>query len=696
MDITFNSKRHLMPIVALLAMLTAEAADVHRELVTPMSEKQWLLFGHGVQDSSINAGIGEVVIDVNWQQAAWGVGGLIAFDQPIDGRRVTSLVVEVMTLNGMPTRVVAGVATADDAHMIFPHDRGYEVTSRMQTLTFPFADFVRDKPEVTSRDFAVSDWQKVQQVKLLFLKPESDSAGDDRIFIRNPILVMTEDAVPRKVAGSAVKTQVALPKKPTQPAIAKPTTPKIHAAPLTAAPVVAQPTKRNAPSTTYLAADGWVPAEGSNTADMATTSQPASSTKNTTSATTSFASTARDEPYSDPYEEQRAPQSPTPTVDWNEWPLITDAYLDGEIGDIRSALVDRGITFEGDYTFDLSKELAGGVRTHTADRSLLNLKLTLDLAELLGWDNGTVFVNYQILDGENGNQDTGDVQVYSNIDNPKEYSQLSELWLERYERDGTVRIRVGKMDANSDFAYVDNGMEFINSSMGNSPTIVGMPTYPDPATAVNVFLYPNDRHYIGVGIYDGATQEGLRTGSRGPRTFTGDPADLFYIGETGMTWNGADYDLPGRLALGIWHHDGTFARFGSGRESGTTGFYTVLEQTLWRLDDERALDGFLQYGYADENVSAVNHHLGAGVVMAAPFSARPDDTAGLGVSWVEFSDATGAGFGAPDETAIEVFYKVQLRSRIALKPDYHYIVNPGGSGALDDASVFTLRVEVNF
>jgi porin len=46
------------------------------------------------------------------------------------------------------------------------------------------------------------------------------------------------------------------------------------------------------------------------------------------------------------------------------------------------------------------------------------------------------------------------------------------------------------------------------------------------------------------------------------------------------------------------------------------------------------------------------------------------------------------------ETAIEMFYKLQLTPFFSIKPDLQYIVNPGGD--LPNAFVAGLRMEVAF
>ena len=128
------------------------------------------------------------------------------------------------------------------------------------------------------------------------------------------------------------------------------------------------------------------------------------------------------------------------------------------------------------------------------------------------------------------------------------------MWYEQWLWNKRFRFKIGRVDANSEFAFVDNGAEFINSSFGFSPTIFLLPTYPDPASSANFFLYPAEHLSFGVGVYDGAASRGVRTGVHGPGTLDG--GELFFIGELAGQWAVGPHALPGRVGLGGWGHSG--------------------------------------------------------------------------------------------------------------------------------------------
>ncbi len=383
-----------------------------------------------------------------------------------------------------------------------------------------------------------------------------------------------------------------------------------------------------------------------------------------------------------------APATPEGTPFW-KWTRAT-----GDWFGLRTALEDRGIAFTFSLTVDWSVNTVGGANTEGSTwRHLFDAGITVDTERLVGLQGGTFYVLFQQHHGDDGSEDTGDIQAYDNIDADGR-TQISELWYEQRVLDGALGLRFGKMDVNGVFAAPETAGEFINSSFGFSPTIFVLPTYPDSATGLAVFVEPTDWLYVNAGLFDGALQEGIATGSRGPSSFFGDPADLFLIGEAGVRWTLRS--LPGRAALGIWHHTGTFDEFDGDTTDGTTGAYGIVEQMLFAENDDadQGIGAFLQYGWADEDVSEIAHHFGGGLSWTGAIPSRDADTLGIGFSFVALSDE--ADFTGDDEIAYELFYAFRVTEYSSIKADVQYITDPGGDAANSDALVMTLRFQVDF
>lgn len=392
--------------------------------------------------------------------------------------------------------------------------------------------------------------------------------------------------------------------------------------------------------------------------------------------------------------------------------------ITGDWWGARERLEAKGLTVGGETISEFSSVFDGGINQRGSFRNLLTVDAEADMDALLGLRGGTAFIQYLSVNAEDGGSlDTGDLQVYSNIENASSLDVIYELWYEQLFFGDRVRIKAGKVDANSEFAFVEAAGDFANSSAGFSPSIFAFPSYPDSAAGINIFatVYEGEgtRATIGYGLYDGAAAaDGVRTGSRGPSTFFDDDIsdDYFHIGQFSLSW---DSFMPesamlggGRVSAGVWHHTGTFDRFDGASEQGVTGLFATGEIRVFDPDwnpgsraqsdaPERGVYVFGQYGWADDEVGEVSQHLAGGVVWRGPTPERPDDSAGLYLSLVDLSDEAASGFG-DDEFVLDAYYRAQLAPAVFVQPEIQYIVNPSGDPAIDDALVGGIRVGVTF
>lgn len=343
----------------------------------------------------------------------------------------------------------------------------------------------------------------------------------------------------------------------------------------------------------------------------------------------------------------------------------------------RTRLSDSGITTGVVITNDFSDDLRGGAEPDSDfDRCLLDVSLAFDGHKLMGWSGGAALVRLHSYIGENGSDYVGDSQGFSNIDDDS-HTLLYELWVEQKLPGTNWRARVGKIDANTLFATVENSTDFLNSSMGYSPTIMKLPTYPDPGWSGNI-LFDNGHRAFGFGLYE---------------TDGGGSLALFEGGQR-MAF-GSDSRV--RVAFGLWQLRGNVVSHDDVPQALTNGFYTVDELNL-RLKPagqrDRQLAVFLQYGRADAKISSFGNHLGLGLIWPLPF--KSDDSFGSGMSWVTLGRSPGSTAGYGSETVLEFFYKRRLKSIFSVSPDFQIIHHPGGVLGRDDAVVFTPRLTAVF
>lgn len=315
--------------------------------------------------------------------------------------------------------------------------------------------------------------------------------------------------------------------------------------------------------------------------------------------------------------------------------------LTGAWGGLRASLADRGIEFGASLILDTHQIASGGIDRDTITHSLFDFTASFDLAKLAGLKDAVLVADAYVINGRNPTDSVGDFQSFSSI-SAGHVAQLGQLYYEQYFLEQKLRVKLGKADTNSDFAAPDSSGDFVHSASAFSPTLVGMATYPNPATCALAFWQPNEAFYVGARVYDGATNAGIATGGHGPSTFFGSPSDLFLICESGYRWTCCADDLAGRFTLGAWRHTGDFDRFAGGTEDGTEGWYASVDQELARLggDGGGALAAFLQWGNADQDVADVDSHFGAGLACTG-CCGRADDSLGFYVSSVGFSEGAG-------------------------------------------------------
>lgn len=164
-------------------------------------------------------------------------------------------------------------------------------------------------------------------------------------------------------------------------------------------------------------------------------------------------------------------------------------------------------------------------------------------------------------------------------------------------------------------------------------------------------------------------------------------------------WTLTDRELPGHFSAGYWRLDGAMTCFNGDRSSVSQGFYSVMEQGLWKSksgDRDQNVTAFLQFGRASGNVSPFTQHLGGGAVWQAPLASRPHDGIGFAATWAKFSAQPTAGFDYDGELVAEGYYKLVMSRYVALVPDVQFMHHPAGLMKNPDVAAFTPRLVISF
>lgn len=304
------------------------------------------------------------------------------------------------------------------------------------------------------------------------------------------------------------------------------------------------------------------------------------------------------------------------------------------------------------------------VTNHENDNDFTHRAL-LDIGVEASWsEQWSGFANAQMQRGRNGSEVSGDIQGYSNVD-ADDYARLAEYWL-HYQQD-QWRFKFGQVDVNGEFAYVDNGGEFINNSMGFSPTLFVLPTFPVAAWGAMAFYRPVEHMELGFAV----------SAADGQHDFS----EQFYIANWRTEFTSA------ALELGYWHQTGSFDTIdGELTQSGSNGWFVTLNGEF-----DGNLGYFIQAGTADTGVFEIERHIGAGIHYKQPWG-RENDSLGLGITRANLSPDFGSSLSA--ETTIEAFYLWQVSDNFSIKPDIQWIADPSGESVSRNPVVFTLRLNI--
>ena len=346
------------------------------------------------------------------------------------------------------------------------------------------------------------------------------------------------------------------------------------------------------------------------------------------------------------------------------------------------------------YTSQLFNNSRGGISTNGATRyrGNLDLTLTLDTEAANWWRGGTFMVYMQQSHGQTLTRDfVGDAQFFNNFDtSPKrpDLTQLGEYWYQHRFAEDALSVKIGRQDANADFAYADLGGDFINSSF-LTLTNVPMPTWPFQTVGVSSLFQVNDKLRLGGGAYDYGHDIGqwwATTTNRG----------MFFIGQADYQPLADIADAPLTIVrFGSWYTTSdTLAVDGNSDFDNNYGFYTTIDRMLFSesANAEQGLGTFLQYAWAPQDRNQIDVTYGGGLVYRGLLPNRDVDTLGTGFTVVEFSSALRPLTGQTSENAIELFYKARLNDWLTVQPDMQYIVRP--SGTERDALIVGLQVEV--
>ena len=181
--------------------------------------------------------------------------------------------------------------------------------------------------------------------------------------------------------------------------------------------------------------------------------------------------------------------------------------------------------------------------------------------------------------------------------------------------------------------------------------------------------------------------------------------------------------LPGSYKLGAWYNTSRGADVFSNTQGqplvldggtaqsvgGPHGVYVNFRQQLTRPSPDepaRGLNVFFNMTFADRQTATIDNQTSIGMVYTGPFDARPKDDIGVAIGRTHVNSRVAdaerlenaAGLGPvgvqTSEYVGEIYYSVQATSWAVLRPDFQYILQPGGIRSNTDDIILGLKLLV--
>lgn len=357
-------------------------------------------------------------------------------------------------------------------------------------------------------------------------------------------------------------------------------------------------------------------------------------------------------------------------------------FATGRFFGARPIFESHGVTINSSYLYSPFMKTGGGASGENGYKGygIFNLGVTLDTEKAGLWKGGTFFTLYQKkvgygLSGANPDGAMGDFMGFDGWD-WRQINQISEYWYQQKFFDGKVRVKLGKQDSNTDFAYLNSGWDFMNSGFSVTPTIP-LVTYPDQSFGFMAEINPKEWLSIRDGIYSRFNV----------------PFNI-----TEIEFKPKIRNLPGRYMLGAWElSDSNGMGVATGEDSNGTiynnfyrnfGGYINFEQMVYKekKDDNNDLQGlvvFGQFGISPSNKNDMSRFMSLGLHYQGLFPKRDNDIAGIAVGSGYFASRLGDitydnGGRVGSETVVETFYRFKVNNWFYLQPDLQFIMSPGG------------------
>jgi porin len=242
-------------------------------------------------------------------------------------------------------------------------------------------------------------------------------------------------------------------------------------------------------------------------------------------------------------------------------------------------------------------------------------------------------------------------------------------WRQRFLGD-KISLTIGLLDATDYldiYALTSPWLHFTNFAFSTGSQTIYIPNDANLGIAVGVYL--TDHIYAIAGIND-AGSDPTKPLKSFETFFTNN--DYFKSVEAGWV-SSKERHFFDNIHLTYWHSDG------SDVTASLAGWGLAFSGT-WFIQDK--FMPFLRGGYAKDGGTLLQKSVAAGLGY---YPVSEGNLLGIALGWGEINETTW-GANLNDQMTFEVFYRIQILSRLAITPDLQYLINPALNA--DASSIF--------
>jgi len=396
--------------------------------------------------------------------------------------------------------------------------------------------------------------------------------------------------------------------------------------------------------------------------------------------------------------------------------LPSRQYLFGDWGGERTALAEKGITFDFFYITDLEANPTGGLQQDQAGWQRVRGTIDINFDRLIQWKGLSFHATGLWQSGANLGANIGTLANPSDLVSAHT-TRLDSFWVQQLFFHNKLRVRAGQLAGLDFYGNQDYGgswlIEPMGYAFGNLFSSIFESFNPAGTPGAEVRFAPKRSFYVKSAVMSGNRDPYHQDPTGTNFEIINSPNFLFeagYLlhppddGSSGSAGSPATKTYPGSYKFGGIYNGGKFPDPAGRLSSGTYLLYGMASQALFRTDagSNRGFDATVGFDYSPGDVARENVQVTVGGRYNAPFPGRDHDRVGVAFVYSKISDSFsnfgpllgGAPLGS--EKVVELNYSLRITPYWYIQPVFQYYVDVGANSALPNAAVFGFRTKVNF